>query len=175
LKSRRSTCRGLCLPATFRLQGLATLLTASSLRLRAGFVSHRQRSWDSPFGAFPSRKVSGALPRRMHPRTVPPAVAPAGDPTGRLDRPRFLGFHPSESPWHPDACLARRLLAAPVGFALLGSFTEALTGISPDLLSRASRIRRKRRTHRHPRVSIGLRLTSSGSRIKTRWRTRQPL
>jgi hypothetical protein len=49
-------------PATFRLQGLATLLTAYSLRARAGFLSHRQRSWDSPFGAFPSRKVSGALP-----------------------------------------------------------------------------------------------------------------
>jgi hypothetical protein len=41
---------------------LATLLTVSSLRIRAGFVSHRQHSWDSPFGAFPSRKVSGVLP-----------------------------------------------------------------------------------------------------------------
>jgi hypothetical protein len=49
-------------PATFRLQGLATLLTAYSLRSRAGFVSHRQRSWDSPFGGSPSRKVSGVLP-----------------------------------------------------------------------------------------------------------------
>jgi hypothetical protein len=49
-------------PATFRLQGLATLLAAYSLRSPAGFVSHRQRSWDSPFGAYPSRKVSGALP-----------------------------------------------------------------------------------------------------------------
>jgi len=49
---------GFCLPATFRLQGLATLLTAFSLRSLAGFVSHRQRSWDSPFGAFSSRKVS---------------------------------------------------------------------------------------------------------------------
>jgi hypothetical protein len=49
-------------PATFRLQGLVTLVTAYSLRSRAGFVSHRQRSWDSPFGAFSSRKVSGVLP-----------------------------------------------------------------------------------------------------------------
>jgi hypothetical protein len=57
-RDRRSTCRGLCLPATFRLQGLATLLTACSLRALAGFVSHRRRSWDSPFGAFSSRKVS---------------------------------------------------------------------------------------------------------------------
>jgi hypothetical protein len=46
-------------PATFRLQGLATLLTACSLESRAGFVSHRRRSWDLPFGAFSFRKVSG--------------------------------------------------------------------------------------------------------------------
>jgi hypothetical protein len=38
--------------ATFRLQGLATLLTAYSLESRAGFLSHRQRSWDSPFGGL---------------------------------------------------------------------------------------------------------------------------
>jgi hypothetical protein len=32
--------------ATFRLQGLVALLTVCSLEFRAGFVSHRQRSWD---------------------------------------------------------------------------------------------------------------------------------
>jgi hypothetical protein len=62
LRNRRSASHGLCLPATFRLQGLATLLTAYSLRYRAGFLSHRQRSWDSPFGAFSSRKVSRPFP-----------------------------------------------------------------------------------------------------------------
>ena len=46
-----------CQPATFRLQGLATLLAVYSLRSLAGFVSHQQRSWDSPFGGFSSRKV----------------------------------------------------------------------------------------------------------------------
>jgi hypothetical protein len=61
IRDRRSTSRELCLPATFRLQGLSTLMTAFSLRSLAGFVSHRQRSWDSPFGAFPSRKVSRRL------------------------------------------------------------------------------------------------------------------
>jgi hypothetical protein len=74
-------------PATFRLQGLATLLTAYSLRSRAGFVSHRQRSWDSPFGAFSSRKVSGLLPpERTHIpfrlAVFPPPKRRAG-PTGR--------------------------------------------------------------------------------------------
>jgi len=58
IRERRSTSHGLCLPATFRPQGLVTLSTASSLRTRAGFVSRRQRSWDSPFEAFPSREAS---------------------------------------------------------------------------------------------------------------------
>jgi len=49
-------------PATFRLQGLVTLWAAYALRARAGFISHRQRSWDSPFGAFSFRKVSAAFP-----------------------------------------------------------------------------------------------------------------
>jgi hypothetical protein len=48
-------------PATFRLQGLVTLLAIYSLRSRAGFVSHRRRSWDSPFGVFSFRKVFGPL------------------------------------------------------------------------------------------------------------------
>jgi hypothetical protein len=51
--------RGLCLPATFRLQGLVTLSTAYSL---AGLVecrSNRQRHRGSPFGAFSSSQVAG--------------------------------------------------------------------------------------------------------------------
>lgn len=61
-RNRRSTYHGLSIPATFRPQGLTTLSAACSLRARAGSVSHRRRSWDSPFGGFPSRKVSGVLP-----------------------------------------------------------------------------------------------------------------
>jgi hypothetical protein len=57
LRDRRSTLRGLASPATFRPQGLVTLSTVFSLRTRAGLVSCRQRSWDSPFEAFPSQKV----------------------------------------------------------------------------------------------------------------------
>ena len=49
-------------PATFRLQGLATLLTAYSFRARVGLISCRQRSWDSPSGAFPSREVPTTFP-----------------------------------------------------------------------------------------------------------------
>jgi hypothetical protein len=58
----RSGSHGLCLPATFRPQGLATLSTACALARLASFISRRQRLWDSPFGAFSSSKVTTALP-----------------------------------------------------------------------------------------------------------------
>jgi len=58
---RRSTARGLAWSATFRPQGLVTLSAAYSLRAQAGLISYRRRSWDSPFGAFSSRKVSARL------------------------------------------------------------------------------------------------------------------
>jgi len=73
---------GVRLPTTFRLQGLATLLTAYSLRNRAGFVSHRQRSWDLPFGAFSSRKVTGPFPAQQNPRTVHSSVYPSTEVPG---------------------------------------------------------------------------------------------
>jgi len=59
----------------FRLQGLFTLLTVCSLRSLAGSLSHRQRSWDLPFGVIlpvGCRHVSA----RRRPRTVSPAVVP---------------------------------------------------------------------------------------------------
>jgi hypothetical protein len=43
----------------FRLQGLVTLLAVYALRARAGLISYRRRSRDSPFGALPSREVPG--------------------------------------------------------------------------------------------------------------------
>ncbi len=138
LRNRRSTQRGLCLPATFRLQGLATLLTVFSLRSRAGFVSTRQRSWDSPFGAFSSRKVRGRCRPSAPTYRFANGSTTRPKPRGRPRRPRFLGFDPSGSPWRPDTCLACRALDAPLGFPFEGTPATALTGISPDLLSRAS-------------------------------------
>jgi hypothetical protein len=78
-------------PALFRLQGLATLLTAYALRPRASFISHRQRSWDSPFGAFSSRKIPGPL----HPDDPTCHFARRCSHRTRLwagpDRPQLLG------------------------------------------------------------------------------------
>jgi len=45
-----------------RPQGLVTLSALCSLRRLAGFVSHRQRSWGSPFEAFSSRKAASGFP-----------------------------------------------------------------------------------------------------------------
>jgi hypothetical protein len=55
--------RGLTSPASFRLQGLATLLTVSASRALAGLVSCRQRSWDlsHPSERSPSRRYPGPL------------------------------------------------------------------------------------------------------------------
>jgi hypothetical protein len=118
LKNLRSTHREPSQPATFRLQGLATLLTACSLRFRAGFISHRQRSWDSPFGGFLFRQVSAAFrPGRTH---IPLAqryfrrrsVRPAR-------RTSVSGFTPSESTLRPCGGLSRRPPAPPLGFSPL--------------------------------------------------------
>jgi hypothetical protein len=47
-----------------RLQGLATLVTLSSLRTPVSFVSHSQRSWDSPFEAFGRSRGIDVFPRQ---------------------------------------------------------------------------------------------------------------
>jgi hypothetical protein len=78
---------GQSLPARFRLQGLVTLLTVCALESRASFVSHRQRSWDSPFGDFlshrhprpfdreePAYRWLGVLFRRTRRRTGPTSL-----------------------------------------------------------------------------------------------------
>ncbi len=90
-------CRGLSLPTAFRPQGLVTLSTASSLRIRAGFISHRRRSWDSPFGAFSSRKAARAFPHGAAHLPFLPQVEPPTGAGGRPCRPRFLGFSSRES------------------------------------------------------------------------------
>jgi hypothetical protein len=95
---------------------LATLLAVYSLRSRAGFFSHRQRSWDSPFGAFPTRKVFGVLPPEwphlpFHPSVLPPPWRWAG-PTG----PGSWGLTLSRVPG------ARQRVSSPTAGCSPGSF-----------------------------------------------------
>lgn len=106
-----------CQPATFHLQGLVTLLAVSSLRSRAGFISRRQRSWDSPL-----QSVLLAEGRRDVSAETEPAYRfrrrylPSPKRLGRHDGPRFPGFGPSASPLRSSTRLARRSPAALLGF-----------------------------------------------------------
>jgi hypothetical protein len=123
-------------PATFRLQGLATLMTACSLGSRAGFVSHRRRSWDSPFGGFLSRKVSSAFRPGKNPHTVGPAVFP---PPKRQTGPTGLGFWVHAS--RDCLAVARRFKPTTTG-ASLGFCPSRVRQRRPcpGLLRRSSRV-----------------------------------
>jgi hypothetical protein len=173
IKVRRSTYRRLYLPATFRLQGLVTLLTAYSLRARAGSVSHRRRSWDYP-SELTSRKVSTAFPQWIHPPTVPPAVVPNAVATDRPGKPRLLGVDPSGSSCRPAVGLAHRAQDTPLGFALLG-FSR--NGLGQDFarppLARFSPGRRIAKKLR-PRVSISPCLASPYRRSELRLWAKRP-
>jgi hypothetical protein len=112
-------------------------LTVSSLRVPAEFISPRRRSWDSPFGVFPSRKVSeryrSQAPTccfsRPYTRHECRAVLP-GRSSWALPLPRV--------PREPSVRLTGRLAGYSLGFRpFQGSPARALTRISPDLLSRA--------------------------------------
>jgi len=157
MRNRGSTLRELHLPASVRLQGLATLLTAYAPRIRASFVSHRQRSWDSPFGASPPAWYP-CIAARMDPPTVDSQLRCRRNGS-RSCKPRFLGFDPCRGSILAHVCLARRPMDAPLGFALPGSAPGNLVGISPELLSHASLDPPlTSEPHRRPRVSIGSRL-----------------
>jgi hypothetical protein len=86
-------------PATFRLQGLVTLLAIYSLRSRAGFFSHRRRSWDSPFGVFSFRKVFGPLQSELAHLPFNLVVFP---PPKRWAGPIGPGFRALTLPEIPD-------------------------------------------------------------------------
>jgi len=125
MRNRGSTSRGLAVPATFRLQGFVTLLAVYSPRVRAGFLSHRQRSWDSPFGAWRLERYPRVTAQK-HPPTVAPTGNPSAEAEGRSRGPRFPGFNPSERSERPGMGLARRPPVAPLGLALLGFARESL-------------------------------------------------
>jgi hypothetical protein len=141
LRNPRSTSRGLRPPATFRLQGLVTLLAVSSLGFRAGFVSHRQRSWDSPFGGFPFREAATAFPPRRNPPTVCLDVTPAPKRrTGHTD----IGFwvHAFRKSLATERAFRPTATGASLGFCPSRAIPrKPCPELLPDLLSRALQIR----------------------------------
>lgn len=111
----RSGSRGLCLPATFRPQGLATLSTACALARLAGLISCRQRLWDSPFGAFSSSKVALAFRPTHDPHAVTVMAPPSWTCGPWRLRALKLGYRvlPSASPSRHERVFSpsdRRLL-----------------------------------------------------------------
>jgi len=121
-----------------RLQGLATLWTVSSRESRAGFISRRQRSWDSPFGAFSSRRVSTTFPQRKNPHTVSPSGCCASRGSARTGRLRSLGFDPAENPSPMSMCLAHSTAGCSLGIHLFqGSRSMPSPGVCPTTLPRA--------------------------------------
>jgi hypothetical protein len=94
--------RGLASPASFRLQGLATLLSASAPRHLAGLVSCRQRSWDlsDPSELSPPERYLRPLRLPVHPHAVQPTVAPDPAEGGQVGAasPDFRALTLSEVP-----------------------------------------------------------------------------
>jgi hypothetical protein len=141
-------------------------LAIYSLRSRAGFFSHRRRSWDSPFGVFSFRKVFGSLQSELAHLPFNPVVFP---PPKRRAGPIGPGFWALTLPEIPDGWtkfLDRRPLDTPLGFALLGSCRENLDqGFPQSPLTRFCKLRRNAVTemtalplvYRRPRVSLGFR------------------
>jgi hypothetical protein len=131
-------CRGLASPATFRLQGLATLLAVFSPRTRADHVSCRQRSWDSALRSFLLSGGALTFPAGTDPHAVSSAVAPANESAGRPDRLRLLGFSPPGSPSPRRARLTLTEPDAPLGFhPFQGHPPDAWPALPRPLLSRA--------------------------------------
>jgi hypothetical protein len=138
-------------------------LAVYSRRARAGFVSHRRRSWDSPFGAFPSQKVSAAFPGGrthipFHPSVIPASKRRAG-PTGRgswaLPLPRVPGDQAGSS--SPTA-------GCSLGLRPLRVFQrKPCPGFHPDSAHALCGLDLRDRSHRRPGVSIGLRLALSAA------------
>jgi hypothetical protein len=162
--------RALPPPATVRLQGLVTLLTAFARRTRVGLVSCRQRSWDSPFGVFSSQKVSGTFrPGRTHiPFLRPLYQSPFDDRPARSAA--VSGLRPFREFLASAAGLARLLTGYSPGFFPFRALTTtALAEPSPGLLSRASQRRISHdSSRRRLRVSISLRRDPSGAAAASR-------
>jgi hypothetical protein len=146
-------------PATFRLQGLTTLLTAYSFRARADLVSCRQRSWDSALRSFP---LSKGL------RHVTASDAPTcrfscryrrcrnTDPSRQAATPGLRPFRESLADWRVFSTPTRWIL--PWAFALPGLSCDSLDqDPSRSPLMRFLAVPPERPVQRRVRVSIGSR------------------
>jgi hypothetical protein len=166
-------------PAAFRLQGLATLLAACSPRRLVGPLSSRQRSWDSPYGAFSSRVVGCGFPQRRTRLPLRPRLTPARrSAPASIATPSYRALALPRSPVVRRRCLARDGLEAPLGFLpFQGCAADRLAeGLAPSTpLTRFTETPPKARTDRRLRVSLSDRLARlNAPSANQRGRARQP-
>jgi hypothetical protein len=131
-------------PASFRLQGLATLLTACSPRRLVGSVSSRQRSWDFPLRSFRLPGGGNGFPRSPHPPAVRPRKSPVRIAPAGIATTGYRALALPRSPRTRGRCLASRRLDAPLGFSpsrvvLPTALYEARAPHSPCVLRRKIR------------------------------------
>jgi hypothetical protein len=123
----------------------------------------------------PLKRYAKAFPPWKNPHTVSPVGIPWAEARGRLDRPRFLGCDPFESPWPSGACLVHGSLAAPLGLTLLRCSIE---GLDRDF-ARSPLARFSGRTYARPPASQSFDRPSPrphpALRQAARVRMRQPL
>jgi hypothetical protein len=91
--------RAQSLPATFRLQGLATLLTACSLQDRVGLFSCRRRPWDFPLRSFHLPEGIPRVSAGMNPHAVRHDACSQCETPSRNAGPQLLGFDPPGNSW----------------------------------------------------------------------------
>jgi hypothetical protein len=155
-----STGRGFAWPATFRLQGLVTLLAAYSPQALVGFVSRQQRLWDFTLRSFPLCQGSCGVSTTPEPtcRFSCSFVPNLSIRAGRASR-GFWALTLARAP-----CVAevihlcdRRMLPWVLG-PFQGSSPETLPAVPRRLLSRAWRVGPLRilPNTRRLRVSISL-------------------
>jgi hypothetical protein len=82
---------------TLRLPGLATRLTAYSLRLLVSFVSHSPRSWDLPLRSLTSREMLPCF-HRNSPTCCFFHTLRKQQPLARRCESQLLGFTPRQKP-----------------------------------------------------------------------------
>jgi hypothetical protein len=174
IRPRRSTHHGFCLPASFRLQGLATLWAVCSLHGRAGFLSRRQRSWDfHPSKLSLTTKCSGRS--RPNGPTCCFSEGPATLGGHWPHRPQLLGFALGGDPLRAASFYVADHRMLPWAWLFQGFSTKGLPGFRPRSSHALLRCSRANATERRRlRVSIGLRLARPARHGEPREPPRQP-
>jgi len=153
MRSRRSTFRGFCRPALFRLQGLVTLLVVYSLRAVPTLFQV-----GSAYGIAPSELSPPERYPWLSPRMHPLAVSPACDRPSLDGGVQFAtsGLCPFRESLAAHTRLTYRRAGCSLGFCFPEFATKIFTGANRNPLLRF-RGTVWSRSRRRSRVSIDLR------------------